>query len=321
MFKVVILDQAHKTYEEEKSILADLPCELVISHSSDTEEILKICANADAIAVNLAKLDAAIISQLKNCKIIARYGVGYDNVDIDAASAKGIWVSNCQNYCNEETSDQAMALLLACVRRIAKRDRLLRQGFWTPAQEDAVFRIKGKVIGVIGFGGSGHAFVRKIRGFEPAQILIADPSEDPSHILQAGGIKSSFETVLSQADIISLHLPLKKETHHLFNRETLKRMKKNSILINTSRGGIINHDHLIEALQAGHPAFAGLDVFEVEPLSHPHPLKTLDNVVLSDHMGWYSLESFSELKSLVAKNIHAVLSGKPPLFPVNKVPE
>jgi D-3-phosphoglycerate dehydrogenase len=289
-----------------------------VSKVSEESELIPLIEDADAIAVNLVSITESVIKKLNRCKIIARYGVGYDNVDIEAAERAGIWVSNCQNYCNEETSDQAMALLLACVRKIVKRDSLIRSGHWTPAQSDAVFRLRGKTIGIIGFGGSGHAFARKIKGFEPAQILIVDPSEDPAHIEASGGKKVSFEALLPRADIISLHLPLNKQTRHLFNEATFKQMKPSAILINTSRGSIISEDCLVAALKNGNLGMAGLDVYEKEPLPNVHPLFELSNVVLSDHLGWYSKESFSELKTIVAKNIFEVLSGRTPLFPVNR---
>lgn len=315
--KIAILDSKHQSYDEEKAVFAGLEHKLILCRSNDPAEFLPQIRDVDGLCVNLARLDEKVISELRHCKVIARYGVGYDNVDTDAASRAGIWVSNCRHYCDEEVSDHAMGLLLGCVRAVARRDRLLRQDIWSPSEADRIFRIQGKIVGVVGFGGSGQPFVRKILGFQPKEVLVADPTEPSESITAAHARKVSLDELLHHSDIISLHLPLKKETRHLFNKKIFGGMKTGVVLINTSRGAIIHQADLIEALRDGTIGAAGLDVFEEEPLSTPNPFKGLENVVLTDHLGWYSRESFSELKTLVAKNVVAVLSGGKPLSPVN----
>ncbi len=300
-FKIAVLDNKHQSYEEEKTVFADLEHDLVFCRSTDPEVFLPLIKEVDGLCVNLAKIDERVISELSRCRVIARYGVGYDNVDTDSASRRGIWVTNCRHYCDEEVSDHAMALLLGCVRAVSRRDRLLRQDIWSPSEADRIFRIQGKSVGVVGFGGSGQAFIRKILGFLPRDVFVADPTEKAEVISASGARKVSLDELLHHSDIISLHLPLKKDTRHLFNKKIFAGMKSGVILINTSRGAIIHQADLIEALGTGVIGAAGLDVFEEEPLVKPNPFKGLENVVLTDHLGWYSRESFSELKTLVAK--------------------
>ena len=317
--KILVLDSGHTSYEEERAVFKDFDGELVFSREHEPEKWLPDARDASGILLNLAPMKAESIAQLAHCRVIARYGVGYDNVDVDACTQARIWVAHWRNYCNEETSDQAMGLLLSCVRAISRRDRLLHQGVWTPAQKDPVFRFVGKTVLVLGFGGSGQAFVRKIRGFLPGEVLVSDPTEDPARIAEAGARKVSLEEALPRADIVSLHLPLKKETRHLFNARVFGTMKRGAILINTSRGPIVHQGDLIEALRSGVLGVAGIDFYEQEPLPADHALRGVENIVLSDHMGWYSRESFSELKTLTARNVLAVLTGGKPVFPVNRV--
>lgn len=315
---VAILDYGHTSYEEEMSVFREVGIEVRTSREPQPEGWMDLVKDVDGICLNLSPFPARVADALPNLKVVARYGVGYDNVDVPACTRNGIWVAHCRNYCNEEVSDQAMGLLLSCVRHIAKRDRQLRQGIWTPSQQDRVFRLVGKTVAVLGFGGSGQAFIRKIKGFLPGEILVVDPTEDPEHIAEAGGRKATLEEALARADILSLHLPLKDETRHLLCRRTFSLMKRGAILINTARGPIVKTDDLLEALKEGRLGAAGLDVFDKEPLPADHQLRNIEGLVLSDHMGWYSRESFSELKTLTARNVAAVLTGGRPIFPVNR---
>lgn len=315
---VAIIDYGHNSYEEEMSVFKEVDIDVVTTREPKPEAWLEMAKGVDGICLNLSPMPAEVVEQLPRLKVVARYGVGYDNVAVEACTRAGIWVAHCRNYCNEEVSDQAMGLLLSCVRHIAKRDRQLREGVWTPSQNDRVFRLVGKTVAVLGFGGSGQAFVRKIKGFLPGEILVVDPTENPEHITEAGGRKATLEEALARADIVSLHLPLKDETRHLICRRTLSLMHRGAILINTARGPIVKTDDLLEALKEGRLGAAGLDVFDKEPLPPDHNLRGIEGLVLSDHMGWYSRESFSELKTLTARNVAAVLTGGRPIFPVNR---
>jgi len=318
MAKVVILDTVYSSYDEEKEVLAPLGIEPVVSRATDEKEIVDLCRDADGICVNLAPMPAAVIEKLASCRIIARYGVGYDNVDVEAATARGIWVANVPDYCGEEVSDQAMALFLSCVRKVARRDAQVRKGMWAVNTADPVHRIKGKTFGFLGFGMIARILNRKLKGFELGRVLVCDPFLEEETVKSHGAELVDFDTLLRESDYISVHVPLTEKTRRMLGREAFAKMKKTAILVNTSRGSVVDEAALAEALRAGEINSAGLDVFEEEPLPGDSPLRTLENVTLSDHTGWYSEEAMAELKTKTALNVKAVLEGEKPVYPVNE---
>ena len=318
-FNVVVTDDRFGSYREEQEVLAPLGAGLEVKNLGGPPDAIAALRHADAILVNLFPLTAQIISELEKCRVISRYGVGYDNVDVDAATRKGIWVARVPDYCHEEASDQSLALLLACVRKIAYKDRKIRQGAWNLHGDQPTGRIAGKTLGIVGYGRVGRAVHRKVGGFGLGRVLVCDPTEDPEIIRAAGARKVGLRELIEQSDFISLHVPLKPDTLHLIGRSELAQMKPGVILINCSRGPVVDEQALAEALVSGHIGGAGLDVFETEPLPVHSALRSLDNVVLSDHAGWYSEESVVELKRKAARNVAAVLGGGTPLYPVNSV--
>ena len=234
-----------------------------------------------------------------------------------AATAAGIWVARVPDYGWEDVSDHAIALLLACVRDLRSYDRLARAG--RPGRPRALFRMKQRTCGVIGCGGIGSALVRKLGGFAPARILVHDPYLSAAQIAAAGGVASDLDTLLRESDFVSLHTPLTEETRQMIGAAQLRLMKPTAILINTARGGLVDQDALAAALADGTIAAAGLDVFETEPLPTASPLVGLDNVILSNHMAWYTEESAVELATKAARNVSEVLAGRPPVYPLNRI--
>ncbi len=293
--------------------------EPVISPVTDADEILDLCKDADGICLNLGNFPADLINQLDACKVIARYGVGYDNVDVEAATAKGIWVANVTDYCGEDVSDQAMALFMSCVRKTALRNNQVRAGQWAVNTSDPVYRVKGKTFGFLGFGMIARIVHRKLQGFELGKVMVADPFLDDNIVRELGAEPAAFETVLQEADYISVHIPLNDKTRGIIGEAEFKQMKSTAILINTSRGPVVNEAALINALKTGKINSAGIDVFEQEPINADNELLTLENITVSDHTGWYSEESMSELKLKTARNVKAVLEGKAPDYPVNSI--
>jgi len=264
-------------------------------------------------------MTARVIQSLSRCRVISRYGVGYDNVDVEAATRKDIWVARVPDYCIEEVSDQALALMLACVRNLAFKDRKVREGRWNLQREQPTHRMAGKTLGLIGFGAIARCFLRKAAGLGLARVLVFDPLVEPSVVRGQGGAPADLRTVLAESDFLSIHAPLSRETKGMIGPEEIRLMKSTAILVNTARGPLVDESALAAALSEGRLCGAGLDVFEKEPLAADSPLRQLDNVILSDHTGWFSEESVSELKTKAARNVAAVLRGGPPVYPVNQV--
>jgi D-3-phosphoglycerate dehydrogenase len=318
-YKVVVTDNRHLGYEEEKKVLSEVDAELIIENCSTSEEIIQACKNADGILLNMATMNAEVIEKLQKCKVISRYGVGYDNLDVDACTRKGIWASNVPDYCTEEVSDHALALLMACVRKVVRRDKQVRAGYWNVGGQDPIYRIEGKTFAFLGFGKIARCLLRKIKGLNLSKILVYDPLVDNEIIEEMGCEKVELVTILKEADFISIHMPLNDCTRGLINKEAFELMKPSAILINTSRGAIVEEDALIEALSQRKINSAGLDVHTKEPMDIDSEFMTLENCVLTDHDGWYSEDSIRELKTKAAQNIKAVLAGGIPIYPINYI--
>ena len=314
--KIVITDDRFGSNDEEAAIFSHAPVELIIADCHTEEDVIEACKDADAILLNQAPMTAEVIQTLYKCKVISRYGIGYDNVDVLAAEKQGIWVTNVPGYCTEEVAEHALGLLLSCIRAIPAKDRGVRSGKWN--SNYPIRRMTGSTLGIVGFGATGRALWERVQGFGLGQILINDTHIERKLLPGMFGKAASFEELIRESDFISLHIPLNERTRQCINREAFLCMKAHAVLINTSRGGVINEAALIEALRYGIIAGAGLDVFEREPLGKDHPFLTMDNVVLTDHSAYYSLESVSELKTRTAKNALDVLEGRIPRTPVNR---
>jgi D-3-phosphoglycerate dehydrogenase len=317
-FKVVMTDDRHKTYEEEKAVLESIGAEVVIANLNTVEEVIEECKDADGIMCNLSPMPAEVIEKLEKCKVISRYGVGYDNVDMAACTKKGIYLANVPDYCAEEVSDQALALMMACARKVARRDAQVRAGQWNVGKADPIYRIAGKTFTFLGFGMIARTLFRKIQGFN-FRVLVYDPFLDAETVKSMGAEKVEWEQALREGDFISIHMPLNDKTRGLINEKAFDLMKPTSILINTSRGPVIDEKSLIDALQNKKINSAGLDVHTKEPMDKDNPLMKIENCVLTDHVGWYSEEAMSELKRKVAENVRDVLLGGKPKYPVNKI--
>jgi D-3-phosphoglycerate dehydrogenase len=316
-FTVVIADNRYASYHEEESVLREVDAGVEIFASSSVALARETFSAADAILVNLFPMTADIIEGLPKCRVISRYGVGYDNVDVEAATRKGIWVARVPDYCFEDVADHALALLLGCVRKIPYKDRMVREGRWNLHKDQPCYRMAGRTLGIIGYGNAGRCLHRKVFGFGFARVLVCDPNVRASVIRAAGAVPVPLSTLLAEADYITLHIPLTAETRHLIGAAELGKMKRGVILVNTSRGPVLDERALAESLRDGHLAGAGLNVFEEEPVPPGSLLRTLDNVIFTDHAGWYSEESVVELKTKAAQNVAAVLAGGAPAYPVN----
>jgi D-3-phosphoglycerate dehydrogenase len=319
-FRVAVVSLGYESYAPEREILKEVDAELFLPPRDCLTEdaVIATAHEADAVLVREAPMSARVIDALKRCKAIVRYGVGVDNIDLEHARRRKIYVANIPGYGTEEVSDHAAALLLACIRSLRIRDINLRQGKFETDIQDSICRTTGKTLGLIGYGQIGRALHRKWKGFLPQRVLVFDPYAQPDVLTESGAETTELDSLFAESDYISLHAPLTPQTRHIINAETLRKMKPTAILVNTARGELIDEQALAKALSEGRLAAAGLDVFEKEPLAPDHPFISLPNVVLSSHVGWYSKDAVQELQTRGAREIVRVLSGGVPECWVNR---
>ena len=315
-FKVLITDAYHKSQHVEKEVLKKIGAEVETAHCKTEKEVIALSSDIDALLVSYVPISRRVLEHFKKCKVIVKYAVGINNIDLEAATEKGIYVANVPNYCIEEVSTHTVALLLSLVRNILIYDKSIKQGNWDPLIGDPIFRIKNKVLGVIGFGHIGKRVIEKIRPFG-LTILIYDPLSDNDLISKYGGKKVGLKTLLSESDYISLHCPLNKSTKHLIDFNEIDMMKKGVFIINASRGEIIHQKALYEALKNGKIAKAALDVLEKDPPSLTDIINT-DNIIYTPHVAWNSFEAEIELRKTAAQEVKRVLEGEKPINLVNK---
>jgi len=315
-FKVLITDHYHKSIHIEKEILAEINAVVKVGHCKTEEDVIRLGSEMDGLLVSYVPIGKKVIENLHKCKVIVKYSVGLDNIDLEAATQKKIYVANVPRYCVEEVSTHTLALLLNLVRKISKYDQSVKRGSWDPLVGDPIFRIENKVFGIIGFGNIGKRVTEKILPFK-LSILVYDPGVNGKVISEYSAKKVEFETLLCQSDYISLHCPLNKHTKHLIDFEEIEIMKKGVFIINTSRGEIINQKALYQALKDGKIAGAALDVLEKDPPS-PNEIINADNIIYTPHVAWNSVEAEVELRKSAAQEVKRVLEGGKPLNLVNK---
>lgn len=301
---------------DERALLEALPAELAECACATEDELLEAGAEADAILTLDEPFTARVIAGLTRCRVISRFGIGVDKVDLAAAAAHGIVVTNVPDYCIDEVTDHALGLLLALSRRLPALDRAVRAGVWdTVGVAGPVRRLRGQTLGVVGFGRLGRRLAEKAGALGLA-VLAHDPQVDSAAARAAGVDLVELDDLLARSDWISLHAPLTPATHHLLDAERLARVKPGACLINTARGGLVDQDALVAALRDGRLAGAGLDVFEREPPPPDDPLLGLDNVVVTSHAAFYSLEARADVRRTAVENVARVLTGRPPLHAV-----
>ena len=311
--KVVITDCDHPSIEIEKEILSEINPEFILAYCHTEDEVIEAAKDADGIINQYVPITRRVIESLKGCKVIARYGVGVDNIDVEAATEYGIIVANVPDYCVEEVSTHTIALILACARGITLLDRKRREKKWDFTLAKPLFRTKGKTLGLFGLGRIAKIVAQKASGFG-FKIIAYDPYVSKVD----SGIKLvEFSQLLSDSDFISIHSPLTNETRHSFGENELKKMKKTAYLINTARGPIVDGKALYKALENKWIAGAALDVMEKEPPDWENSLLKLDNLIITPHISFYSEESYIELKTKVAESVLSVLKGELPRAIVN----
>lgn len=301
-------------------MFAEAGFDVALAECETSDDVIEQAHDADAIINQYAPIDESVLTALERCKIVVRYGVGVDTVDLEAASRKGVWVVNVPDYGTEEVSDHALALTMGLLRGIGRFDRAVRSGKWDINMIHPLPRIRNLTVGVVGCGRIGTAFAHKAKCLG-MRVLGHDPSGIPEELERVGVEQVEFDPLITSSDAISLHLPLTEKTHHLIGAEQLHKMKSGSYLINTARGGLVDSAALLQALNEGEIAGAGLDVLENEPPEKGDALISHERVVTTPHAAWYSEDSYEALKSGAAREVVRVLRGKRPRSPVNEPTE
>jgi D-3-phosphoglycerate dehydrogenase len=314
--RIVITECDHDSFAIERELAGRAGAELVLTQSRTSAELVANAAGADGILVQYARITGEVMDALPRLRAIGRYGVGVDTVDIDAATARGIAVCNVPDYGTESVSDHAIALALAAARGIPRLDRGLRAGSFDLAAVRPLFQTRGRVFGVIGMGLIGTATARKAAGLG-YEVIGHDIAAAPDATTYHGFPSVSLDELLERSQVVSLHTPLTAATRGLIGAAHLALMRPDAILVNTSRGGVVDTESLVEALRAGTIGGAAIDVHETEPLPAGHPLTTFDSVVLTPHLAWYTEESYDELKRRTVAGVLDVCAGRAPRNIVN----
>jgi D-3-phosphoglycerate dehydrogenase / 2-oxoglutarate reductase len=312
---VAVTDSVFPNLDAAREVVAQAGADLLLAKAPTPEAILEAARDADAILTTYAKVTTGIVQQLTRCRIISRFGIGVDNVDIATATAKGIVVTKVPDYCIDEVSDHAMALLLALVRKIPFSNTRVQAGQWAMPAVIPIHRLRGRVLGLVGFGRIPQLVAPKAQAFG-IRVISYDPFV-PRNVIAAAGVEPvEFDHLVRTSDYISLHCPLTPETNHLFNAQVFHKMKPGAYLVNTGRGPLVDEAALAQALDQGQLAGAALDVVEKEPPTDS-PVLGKDNVILTPHTAFYSEESLAELQTKAAQEVVRVLRGEAPRNPVN----
>ena len=322
--KIAVTDYIEPDLEWEREQLAKYPNVTFEYHQlkfAPKEELLAAIRDADVILVNMAPFTADVIEALEKTKLIIRHGVGYDNVDVAAATRKGIRAAYEPDYCAEEVAEHAVALMLAAYRKVFVGRKVLeesaRRGLWDFARIYPVFQFKGKNIGIVGCGRIGSLVLRKLSGFE-VNPLVCDPYLSEERQRELGVEVHPLEKVLKEADIITIHAALNDETRHMFSEQQFRAMKETAYLVNTARGGLVDTDALIVALREKQIAGAAIDVYEKEPPDADSELFQFDNVTLAPHLAWCSEEAGWSIREKILEDFVRFIEGQPPRFLINK---
>jgi D-3-phosphoglycerate dehydrogenase / 2-oxoglutarate reductase len=313
--KVLVTDHVFADLDTERTLLEPHDVELTLAERSDEAALLEAVPGAEAILVCYAKIGEPVIAAAaaSGCRVISRYGIGYDNIDIEAATRNGIVVTYVPDYCQDEVADHAMALLLGLARGVVDADRAVRRGEWAVPQVE-LHRLSGRRLAVIGAGGIGRRVIDRARAFG-YEIVAYDPylEEWDLEVERADSIEAAF----AEADAITLHVPLTDENRHMIDRDSIALMNRAPLVVNTSRGPLVDMDAAAEALERGDLSGIGLDVTEVEPPPADHPLRKHPRAVLTPHMGFYSVEAQAELQRRAAQEVVRALTDEAPDRPVN----
>jgi D-3-phosphoglycerate dehydrogenase / 2-oxoglutarate reductase len=314
--KVVLTDYVWESLDVEKKILAGL-ADLVPLQTKKPEDFLAEAADCDALLNTYAgPITAEVMAKMPKCRIIARYGIGVDTIDLDAATHAGIIVTNNPTYCIEEVAEHTMALLLACARKVVFYDRMVRAGRWEVPPGKPLFRLAGSTLGLVGFGNIARQVAVRAAAFG-MKVLYADPYVKQGQFAEPGR-KMELNDLLGESDFVSVHPPLMPQTRKMIGDDAFGRMKPTAFLINCSRGPVVDTDALVRALDSKKIAGCALDTVDPEPLPNPHPLRNRENVIVNPHVAWYSEQAMVGLQAGAPNEVRRVLAGEWPVNVVNR---
>jgi D-3-phosphoglycerate dehydrogenase len=316
--KVAVLGARYGELLVEKRMLAPLGIDLAESRGASEDEIIAASGDAKVLLCGGApRITAAVIRRLPELKAVVRYGIGVDTVDLAECTRRGIYVANVPDYCIEEVATHALTLILSWARKIPLAQANTRAGYWDVAPVKPLQSPRDLVVGLVGFGRIAQTLCRMVRGIG-FQVWASDPYVAKTRVLKKGARPVSLNALVRDADFISLHLPLNSKTRHIIGAAELKKMKATAYLVNTARGELIDQDALERALSAGQIAGAALDVLENEPPRPDHPLRQINNLILTPHCAWYTERSQDELRRKACAEVIRVFRGGIPKNIVNK---
>ncbi|EFL28326.1 D-3-phosphoglycerate dehydrogenase [Streptomyces himastatinicus ATCC 53653] len=316
MFTVVVTDYEFADLEPERQVLEAAGLNLVPAQARTEDELIEICADADAVINQYAPVTAEVIRNLNRCQVISRYGIGLNTIDVPAATAEGIAVANVPDGSLEEVSDHAAAQILTLARGLHRYDAAIRRGTWDYTVAKPLRRLRGRTLGLVGFGRIPQRLAEKMGGFGMT-LLAHDPFADASRAAALGVRLVDLDTLCRESDVVSVHAPLTADTEGMIGPGQFAAMKPTACLVNTARGPVVDETALIDALRSGRIAGAALDVFAHEPIGPDSPLARCENVVLTPHTAWYSEDSEIEIRTKTARNVVEVAQGRLPTYLVN----
>jgi len=314
-FRVLYTDHGFSDVATERALIEEAGGDLVVAQCRTAEDVIEAAEGADALLVQWAPITADVIATLDRCKVLVRLGIGVDNVDLAAARAHGVPVCNVPDYCLDEVADHTLALALSLARQLTALDARVRGGVWRITPDTPMPAFRAMTFATVGLGRIARAVLERARAFG-FRLAAYDPLASDEVFGEAGVERLDLDTLVAEADILSLHCPLTDGTRHLVDAARLRQMKPTAVLVNTARGGLVDTAALAEALEDRTIAAAGLDVFETEPLPDEHPLQDCPNALLTSHVSWYSDQSVPMLQRKAAEEVVRALRGEPLLNPV-----
>jgi D-3-phosphoglycerate dehydrogenase len=313
---VAITDSPFENGEKEQAILGRIGANVRRFHCTNESEVIDAARNAHVIMCDTSPVTRKVIDSLSKLVGVVEYGIGYDNIDVNAATENRVLVCNVPDFMTSEVADHAVALILALTRKLDRIGRSTRAGEWNWREFRPISSLDGRTVGIIGFGSIGRQVAERMRSFR-TRVIAYDPYVTREAMEKLGARSCSLDDLLEVSDVISIHVPLTKETRQLIGRKELARLKDSVILVNTSRGSVIDQEALVESLRKGRIGAVGLDVLAREPPISTDPILGFENVIVTPHVGWYSEQSSSRLQEHAALEAERILTGQRPEHPVN----